>query len=206
MIILFRTASIILMFVFATSFIGGASAEIRAQPPGVNAFLMPEPWPIDTFTLTDHKGEKLTEKYLKNKWTFVVFGYTSCTDSCSIALDALENMFVTISRTNAAKNTQVLFVSVDPNDTPNQLKVYIDHYGELFTAATGSKIALNNFASEVGEGYKISEKNNAEHDNILEHSTSVSLVDPHGRLQAFFPTPHDSASVTSDYLRIRTCK
>lgn len=202
-----HTLSILLLFGVAVGIVGPAFAELRGQPASLEALLLPEPWPLEPFTLLNHQGKEFTQEYLKGKWTFVVFGESRCTDPCEKSLTALAQMYVTLSKTDKVKDSQVLLVAVDPHsDTLQRLAEHLSNYDDRFIGVTGTSDALEDFASEMGISYTIS-ASQAGHEYKVEYSdSSVSLVDPELRLQAYFPAPHHPATLTADYLKLRSCQ
>lgn len=206
--VLRRMLLIVLLLGAAFGIVGPAFAELRGQPAALEALLLPEPWPLEPFTLLDHQGKEFTQEYLKGKWTFVVFGESRCTDSCVASLTALAQMYATLAKTDKVADSQVLLVAVDPhNDTLQRLADHLSHYDDRFIGVTGSSDALEDFANEMGISYTISPPPQAGREYEVEYSdSSVSLVDPELRLQAYFPAPHHPATLTADYLKLRSCQ
>lgn len=187
-------------FLIIIALVGGAHAE---QPVNVN--VISEVWPLDPFTLTDHRGTPFTLEQLQGRWTFMVFGYTRCKDRCGGgALSALRDMQNRIKQAAAAQNTQVLFISLDPErDTPQALDNYIKPFGERFIAGSGSAQTLRQLATGLGVSYRVvKEKDDAYR---MEHSATVSLIAPDGTLRAEFSPPFDATRLTAEYLTIRNC-
>jgi len=171
----------------------------------LNANLTPDPWPIDPFTLVDHHGGAFTQERLHGQWTFVVFGYTRCAHTCAAALTTLADVANLLAPTRAAQNTQVLFVSVDPErDTTERLRDYVAGFSEGFIGASGSQATLKQLTDEMSVSYRLAEP--ATESNQVEPSASIQLIGPDSLLRAEFFPPYDAAALTAAYLKIRFCR
>jgi hypothetical protein len=62
---------------------------------------------------------------------------------------------------------------------------------------------LRQLATELGILYRVVQQ--ADDAYRIEHSVSVSLIAPDGTLKAEFFPPFDSALMTAEYLKIRSC-
>ena len=156
------------------------------------------------FELTDHNGAVFDRKRLRDKWTFVFFGYTSCPDICPgtlYILDAVQGQIE--DRTGAApEDMQVLFISVDPaRDTPEKLASYVAYFNEKFIGATADKTELDWLAAQFGAGYVLEEAT-APGEYLVSHTSAIFLVDPLARLVATFSQPHYASTIVSQYERI----
>jgi protein SCO1/2 len=147
-------------------------------------------WPIEAFTLVDQHGRKFTHERLAGRWTFVLVGDTRCLDPCSAALSALSGLVKRIHRSDAVLQTQVMFVSLEPADTPARLKEYLAPYDKLWIGATGSPQTLARLADDLGAAAR-------------GRGGSLALVGPQGLLYAEYLPPFDVLRLTADYLKAR---
>jgi protein SCO1/2 len=160
------------------------------------AQLLPE------FSLTDHHNQAVTLMSFNRKWTFLFFGYTYCPDVCPQALTVLHQVYNNLETANDLDNTQVMFISIDPpRDTVSQLANYVSHFDKAFLGVTGEASQLATLAHSLGVAYlRVPGKG----DNyLIDHSASILLVDPLGRLRASFLPPHVPNIMASDFRRIR---
>ena len=165
-------------------------------PPGV---LWPDPRPIGAFTLRDHRGHAFARERLEGVWTFMFFGYTHCPDICPTTLATLHQV-EHVLREHASAPRQHVFVSVDPaRDTVEHLAGYVSVFGPTFVGVTGSDGELSKLARQVGAAFFRGEP---EEDGsyFIEHTASIMLVDPRGRLVALFGMPHDAATIVTRFL------
>jgi protein SCO1/2 len=147
-------------------------------------------WPIERFALLDQHGRELTHERLLGRWTFVVVGDTRCTVPCSAALGALSGLMKRIYRSDAVLQTQVIFLSLDPADTPARLRRYLEPYDALWIGATGSPRALGRLADDLGAIAR-------------GPGGSLALVGPQGLLHAEYLPPFDVPRLTADFLKAR---
>lgn len=161
---------------------------------------------VKPFEFIDHNAQSFTKEQLKGKWSLIFFGYTSCPDVCPTTLQNLG--FIYDDLKVAAKNTQVLLVSVDPQrDVQEKLSQYIAYFNSEFIALRAGHDVLYPFARNVGLMYAIS----GESENYLvDHSASLVLINPDGNITAIFKPEQeigkvptiDSDKLLSDYQKI----
>ncbi len=161
---------------------------------------------IKPFELIDHNGQHFTKEQFNDKWSLVFFGYTSCPDVCPTTLQNLGFIYDDLKA--IAKNSQVLLVSVDPQrDSQEKLAQYIAYFNSEFIALSAGHEVLYPFARNMGLMYVISGE---EDDYLVDHSASLVLVNPAGKIAAIFKPEQavgkvpsiDSDKLLSDYQKI----
>lgn len=172
-----------------------APAELRA------ATALYPPRPLQEFRLTGHDGRPFTLEDLQKHWTFISIGYTHCPDVCPTILATFDA--VAKQTESTAKRPQFLFVSVDPErDTPEKLGQYVTYFNPDFLGATGPQDALKGLTGQLGLIYRKVDGQNTALDYLVDHSASILLLDPLGRLAAIFSAPHDPGAMAQDYITI----
>jgi protein SCO1/2 len=157
---------------------------------------------LPAFELIDHQGQPFSQARLLGFWTFVFFGYTSCPDICPTTLNTLAKAVARIRAESQSAPPQIVFVSVDPaRDTAEKLAQYIAYYDTTATAVTAGDDHLLPFARSLGVGFKRHDENNSK-DYLVDHTVSILLIDPKGRLYAIFSPPHDATAIARDFSRI----
>ena len=135
------------------------------------------------FTMTNTKGETVTDKDLFHGLTLMYFGYTFCPDVCPF------------DSANMAQTTEILadrgveltpvFVTIDPaRDTPEALGDYVAALSDRFVGLSGTAEETAKMAKE----YKVYYAKNGDDpdDYLMDHSTFTYLMGPDGRfLEAF---------------------
>ena len=146
-------------------------------------------------------GSMFTNADLLGHWTLVFFGYTHCPDVCPTTLGVLaqaKKSFASDSAFAEINFPEVVFVSVDPQrDTVDVLHDYVRYFEPSFTGVTGKPELIEALtlqmsvvymqapsAPEGGDGY------------VVDHSSSILMINPEGKLYAFLKAPHSVASIT----------
>ena len=102
-----------------------------------------------SFLLVNQDGEKTTHEDLSVKPLLVFFGFTSCIDVCPIGLHKLANVMNKLQLTDQNDDITVVMISVDPErDTADKMNTYLTKFDAGFVGLTGSRVALENAASE----------------------------------------------------------
>ncbi len=123
---------------------------------------------------------------LRGKVVAVYFGYTFCPDVCPTSLAALAQAFSQLAPAELEK-VKGLFISVDPErDTLDILKVYVPHFHPAFLGLTGTPAEIARVARQYGARY-MKQKPNSDGHYAVDHSASIYLVGPDGRLAGSLP-------------------
>jgi protein SCO1/2 len=171
------------------------------QPSNATLLVLPEPRVIADFALVDDQGEPFTLDNLRGRWSLLFFGFTNCPDVCPGTLNDLKLVHEKLSQLNgdAAPGHQIVFVSVDPErDTPEKLHRYLNYFHPDFIGVTGPLQQLSPLTMQFGIAFHIQEHQAGSTSYNVDHSVSIMLTDPQGRLQGVFPTPHDAGRIASE--------
>ncbi len=173
-------------------------------PPELRHALYPEPRGLGEFHLTTSEGEAFGPADLQGQWSLIFFGYTHCPDICPTTLLTLKQVRKGLeANPGVLANTRFLFISVDPKrDTPEHLKQYVRFFHEDFLGATGERDQLDHLVQATGAVYMF-EGDTSSDDYIVNHSATISLIDPKGRLYGRFTPPHDAEEMVHTFLQIR---
>lgn len=180
--------------------------QVRDQEPepapdlsAINTFVYDEPRPLAEFTLTGEDGGEVTHQDLRGRWTFVFVGYTHCPDICPATMSTLRQ---TDSRLPAElPQPDYLLVSADPDrDTPEQLREYLDFFGDDFHGVTGDVDTLRGLAKSVGAVFV--HRDDGDGNDLVDHSGHLALINPDGRMAAVIQPPHDPDKLVEAYREI----
>ncbi|MDJ0776798.1 MAG: SCO family protein [Gammaproteobacteria bacterium] len=179
---------------------------VKPTPPPdeLKAVLRPEFRPIAPFVLSSGGYGPITEKNLRDRWTFVFFGYLSCPDVCPNTLHELNTLWNRLrdETSTEPEQVQVLFVSVDPDrDSTDRLASYVAHFNRRFIGATAGKGQIDRFARQFGAGYEF-ETELAPGQYLVAHTSAIFLVDPHARAVATFSQPHYASTIHRQFRQI----
>jgi protein SCO1/2 len=168
-----------------------------------SATVLDVPVPLPHFSLLDHNGEEFGRFSLVRKWTFTFFGYTHCPDICPTALVDMNAIYHSLVEKNKLGNTQFVFVSVDSDrDTVELMKEYVTFFNEDFIGVTGDPETVTSISVPLGVSY-IRVPSESDDDYLVDHSASLLLIDPLGRMRAIFLPPHDPEAIADDFRGIR---
>ena len=171
--------------------------------PDIAGLLWPNPKQLHAFSTLDHEGQVFGLEKLQGKWSFLFFGFTHCPDICPITLSVLNEVKTLIEKDGQHGDTQVVFVSIDPErDTPAQLAAYVDYFNKDFIGLGGSQAQIQSLAGQIGVMYFRGETS-ATGDYLMDHSASAFLIDPRGRLIGVFSAPHAAADVAARFMQIK---
>ncbi|WP_160065105.1 SCO family protein [Psychromonas sp. L1A2] len=138
-----------------------------------------------------------TNESLKGKWTLFFAGYTFCPDVCPTTLADLDRIYPSLTNDDNT-TTQVVFVSVDPNrDKAEQLADYVHYFNKNFIGVTSTHKQLWPFVTQLGLIYGIVEAGDTDDFYLVDHSASIVLIDPDGKLHATFKSVPNKQGINS---------
>ncbi len=159
---------------------------------------------LPPFSLQGTQGEFGNDKLL-GRWTFMFFGYTQCPDICPSALSLMKELRVQLATNGAvapAPTFQVVFVSVDPRrDTRELLAQYLAAFDPSFIGASGNDASLAPLAGKLGIQYRRHDETD-QRNYTVDHSATIQLIDPKGRLAMVFPHFQDASQMAAAFRRI----
>jgi len=148
------------------------------------------------FTLTDAKGQTVTEVNLKGRYSLIFFGFTHCPDICPLILQLLTQALEQAGPAGDA--VQPVFISLDPErDTPEAMGAYVANFHPRFMALTGTPEQVKVVAQAYRVYYvkaPIKEDGIDTGDYTITHSGYIFLMDRNGKYVAHF----DKAASASD--------
>lgn len=145
-----------------------------------------------TFSLTDHRGQSVTEDTYRGKWLLVFFGFTNCPDICPTTLADLASVMDSLGAD--AEQVAPLFVSVDPErDRVENMAAYVSPFHPSIIGLTGSNEDISNAAKSFKVYFERVSQDSAPNGYTMGHSSAVYLISPDGFfLRTYqFDTPPD---------------
>ncbi|MFI4937512.1 MAG: SCO family protein [Candidatus Berkiellales bacterium] len=174
--------------------------EFSTRPLSAGTMIS-QTYKLPPFTLTDMQGNDFTHHSLKNHWSFLTFGYTSCPSLCPATLISMHQ----IAQRLKNPDIQFIFVTINPKeDTAPQLKQHFQQpqfNGTAFKGVTGKQENILKLAKALGA--HIAE--NGEKDPVLdhiEHSGTIFLINPEGKLAAIFTKNDKPHAVANDFKEV----
>jgi protein SCO1/2 len=150
--------------------------------------------------LTKHDGTAFTNDDLNGNWTLMFFGYTHCPDICPITM----NVLAEAKKKSVGDFPRVVFISVDPQrDTVDLLGGYVHYFDPEFTGVTGDEKMIQALTLQTSVLYmKVPGESGNENDYLVDHSSSILLINPEGQLVAFLKAPHTPGSILDSVNKI----
>ncbi len=187
------------MGLFMSQYMSRAPKKAMAEFHGT---WLDKPRDVSVFELMGTDGP-FNNASLEHHWTMMFFGFTTCPTICPTTMAELSQMVHLLEAQGVKPLPQVVLVSLDPErDTVEKLHQYVTAFNVDFIGARGAnEEVVKAVAKEMGIAYvKVHPqgKNDTQHYNI-EHTGTVMLLDPTGKLVAFFTMPHQAALLAKDY-------
>lgn len=169
-----------------------------------NTYILPKPDAIAEFALLRHDDKPFDNSSLKGRWSFLIFGYTFCPDFCPTTLVVFNELHGLLAqRAEGVRDLQFVMISVDPErDTTTLLSQYVPQFNRDFVGVTGNAAVIARLADSVGAVYtKVA--GTTDQNYLIDHSSSVLLINPQGRLQGVFAAPHVAAEMARGFAKLR---
>ncbi len=184
--------------------LGAFSARWSESTSGPEkALLLDQPRILPAIRLVDHHGRPFDNARLTGAWSFVFFGFTNCPDVCPAALFTLDQALERIGPAGDGTAPRVVMISVDPaRDTPQKLAAYVPYFDPDFLGVTGDMPEIKRLTDAIGVAFAYTPTPGSGDGYTVDHTASIFLLDPDGRLSAIFSTPHDAGTIASDFRRI----
>ena len=196
----FGATSLILIAAVAVAigfFVGSRYLQAPAAIGTKTAVLYPAPREIPAFNLVKADGSPLTAADWKGRWNLVFIGFTHCPDVCPNTLAVFKQVWGLLEPRGLTQRLRFDFVSVDPQrDSGARLAEYTGFFHKDFTAATGSDEELTRFTRALGLVY--ARVNDDKGGYSVDHSASVVIIDPDGRVVGLFRPPFEAVPIAAD--------
>ena len=187
-----RAAALLLSLLLA-SVVATMPASTDTRVP-LRAGVFDPPRLAPEFLLRGSDGGAVTLARFRGKIVLMAFGYTSCAAVCPITLATLAEARSSLGET--ADAVQVIYVTVDPErDDATRMKDFLAAFDPSFVGATGTSDALATMRQKYGV---TAIKHGTGGDYVMDHSSSIYLIDRSGRLRAMMPYGHDAADFVHD--------
>lgn len=167
------------------------------------SLLYPQPKPLPEFVLTRSDGQALGRKDWQGRWRLLFFGFANCPDVCPTALATAKAARTQLRAQRPDLDVAVSFVSVDPErDRPEQLGQYVAYFDPGFEASTGTPEQLLALTQALGVMFVKVPNGPGPLDYTIDHSASLLIVDPQGRLAGLIRPPHRADAIAADLITL----
>ena len=171
-----------------------------ASPELDSATVLNPSKPMDPFSLVDTDGKTFTQNALLGHWTLMFFGYADCPDVCPKTLATMSELWNLLpSEDQKPDALRLLFISLDPkSDTPAKLKAFLMRFHPSFQGLTGDENTIQTLSKACSIYSWRDPKNQEGKPKIIDHSATLLLINPQGRIHALFSPPHQAQKIAED--------
>jgi protein SCO1/2 len=175
-------------------------APPKFNPQELHATYLSPARPMPTFELTDIYEKTLRPSHLIGQWSFLFFGFTQCHSICPATMAELHQMNDILRHSKEVKKLPVVYmISLDPSrDTPNSLKQYVKGFDKDFMGGLGTPKMIQSLTQQLGVVYDTQVRQ----DGQIDHSGSVTVVNPAGDIVAFFTPPLHAQEMAEDFIKL----
>lgn len=178
-----------------------AVLEHNSVQDELDATRFPQAREIASFSLIDHNNAVFDNSVLKDRWSFIFFGYTHCPDVCPTTLSVLNSVAQKLG--DLDEDIRFVFLSVDPErDTPEQLAQFVSYFNSDFIGVTGTPEGIEQITRQLGVLHIRAQPEEGASGYLVDHSASVFLFDPDGRYLAVFSPPLSADAIAGDFRKM----
>lgn len=172
---------------FTESGLWSPTPSAEAQPSAADSDRAP------AFSLTNSRGVAVTERSVRGDWHVVYFGFAGCSSTCPTALHSLSAALDAMG--HAGADVRVVFITIDPNDSPAALNDFLRPYGPRFSGLTGSQEQLN----AVEQTFRVYAERvaSAAPGAAFLHSSEFYVLDPAGHIRKQISTGSNISDLTA---------
>ena len=156
---------------------------------------------LSDFSLASTTGEAFRFSEHQGQVMLIYFGYRACPDFCPTTFAELRRVYQAVGE--PADRLKVLFVTVDPErDTLENLGLYTHAFHPDFIALRDDGETLRQMMGEFGVVAEKQQLGDSALSYLIDHTASVFLVGPDGRLQAQYLYGTDYRDIVHDIEQI----
>jgi protein SCO1/2 len=184
-----------LCVVFGTALALALYLPMMRPAPGPQAQGVGKPLIGGAFTLTDQKGNRVTQDVLNGHLSLLYFGFTNCPDVCPLALNTISDAL----RIAGDKGEDVLpvFITVDPErDTPQVIGDYVANFHANILALTGTPEEIQT-AAQAYRIYFAKKAGGSPENYAMGHSDFIYLMGPDGGYITHFRAEDTAADIAN---------
>lgn len=146
------------------------------------------------FSLTNHKGEPVTDKDFLGKYMIVYFGYTFCPDVCPMDLQIMADAMRFLP-SEELEQVNPVFVTIDPErDTVDVMAEYVSYFHDDMIGLTGT----NEQVDAIKKAYRVyAAKADDSPDYLVDHTSYTYFMDKEGALLKHFNHGEDPEAMAN---------
>lgn len=167
---------------------------------GVKGTALSVPRDMPIFDFAASNGGRFDNARLQGRWTLLFFGFSRCGTICPVTMAELAKTYRILEAERLQNLPQVVMVSIDPaRDTQPKLREYVSAFDVHFMGARADTARVKALSEDLGLAYEKVATPQKGDDYEFQHSGTVMLINPQGKLTAFFTMPHRAEDLANDY-------
>jgi protein SCO1/2 len=172
----------------------------KFDPSQLHGTFVPPGRAVLGFDLLTTQEKSFKPSDLLGKWTILFFGYTQCRSICPISMDALHKMHQILKSGGSLNQLpQVYMISLDPKrDTLQSMSNYVHGFDSDFIGVLGSDEMIQGLSSNLGIVYDAQNQK----DGQIDHSGTVTVINPAGEVAMFFTPPLNPQWMAEDLVQL----
>ncbi|MDC1476786.1 SCO family protein [Porticoccaceae bacterium] len=148
------------------------------------------PVAVKPFSLVDQNGAPFNLQSLKNHWSMIFIGFTTCPDVCPVTLGNLEAVRAEMGlRVSPERIPRIIFLAVDPARDVPILKEYLGYFHPQYIGISGEVNQIGSLIDSLNAFYRLDKKHTDDNDYDVLHTAYVSLINPAGEMVAKLNPP-----------------
>ena len=148
------------------------------------------PVAVKPFSLVDQNGAPFNLQSLKNHWSMIFVGFTTCPDVCPVTLGNLEAVRAEMGlRVSPERIPRIIFLAVDPARDVPVLKEYLGYFHPQYIGISGEVNQIGSLINSLNAFYRLDKKHPDANDYDVLHTAYVSLINPAGEMVAKLNPP-----------------
>ena len=179
-------------------------SSVSIKPDSIQGAIYPKAKEIKEFSLINHRSENVTKENFKNHWSLVFVGYTHCPDICPTTMTVMTQVSEFMQK-QKMKPPEIVFLSIDPErDTADILNAYVTYFNENFIGLTGELKEIKQLTAQLNAVFRKAPGLSGEitdKDYLMDHSSALMLMNPHGNLQSILTAPHTPANLIESIIK-----
>lgn len=155
---------------------------------------------LSPFELKKTDGQILNLSHLVGHWTILFFGYTQCRSICPTTMDMMHHVYQELRESGIKERPEMIMISLDgQRDSLETMERYVTGFDKEFKGAVGPISVIQQLTQELGVVYDMQNKSQ---DGQIDHSGSLTLINPAGEIMAFFIPPMQAKDIALDIVTL----
>ncbi len=148
------------------------------------------------FSLTNHKGEAVTEQDYADQYKIVFFGFTYCPAVCPTELQKVASILDQLG--DKAQAIAPIFITVDPDrDDAKTMKDYIEQFHEDLIGLTGTQEQIDAVTKQY-RIYASKVENDMMDGYMMDHSAYLYFMTPDDKMISLYPSQDTAEAIAKD--------